>query len=267
MPYHPTGKVLHSCHGKNFMEVVDHGDTRSLCFSNSVIHSKMSLLSPHKLVLKYTHYMMAASLLVKPLPTRILLIGVGAGSFLQFINHFFPHCSVDGVDYSENVIRIARVYFKLPENDRITIHCDDGLRFLSHRQQQDRYDLILIDAFNDNGMAKNIYSSEFLRLAKENTHDGGIICCNLWSGNADMFNHVKKAIQKNSENSIFIPVRQRENIVAVLFQDQLPWQKICPSTAKLDQLKKRYGFDFHQVSASARKNNMKIGEKIQFLLS
>ncbi len=260
-------KVLHSGHEKNFMEVVDHDDTRSLYFRNSVVQSRISLKNPHRLILKYSRYMMAACLLAKPVPVRILLIGVGAGSFLHFLNHFFPHSYVDGVDYSANVIKIARGYFLLPETDKINIHCDDGLHFLAHRQQSDGYDLVLIDAFNDSGMAKNIYSSEFLKLARDNLLSDGIICCNLWSGNRDMLNRAKKAILKNSQSNLFIPVGQRENIIALLFQSPLPWMKICPTTAKLDLLKKRYCIEFKDVSVSARKNNMKIGEKIRLLFS
>lgn len=266
MSYRPR-KVVHSCHDKNFMEVVDHDDTRSLYFRNSVVQSSVSLQNPHKLILRYSRYMMAAALLVKPAPTRILLIGIGAGSFIHFLNHYFPHSYVDGVDYSENVIKIARDYFSLPENNRMTIHCDDGLHFLSHRQESDGYDLILIDAFNDQGMARNIYSSEFLRLAQKNLLSEGVVCCNLWSGNTKLFKHVQKAIQKNSVKSLFIPVRKRENIIGLLLQNSWPWKKICPAATELNQLSKRYGFDFSEVSISARKNNMKLGEKFQLMFS
>jgi spermidine synthase len=266
MSYRPE-KVVYSCHDQNFMEVVDHDDTRSLYFRNAVVQSRISLQNPHKLILRYSRYMMAAALLVKPTPTKILLIGIGAGSFVHFLNHYFPHSYIDGVDYSENVITIARNYFSLPENRRITIHCDDGLHFLSQRQESDGYDLILIDAFNDHGMARNIYSSEFLRLAQKNLLGEGVICCNLWSGNRKLFKHVQKAIRKNSEKSLFVPVRKRENIIGLLFQSPLPWKKICPPAADLDQLSKKFGFDFSEVSISARKNNMKIGEKFQLLFS
>ena len=260
-------KVVFSCHDKDIMEVIDHEDTRSLYFRNAIVQSRISLQNPHNLILKYSRYMMAAALLAKPAPTRILLIGVGAGSFVHFFNHYFPHSYVDGVDYSETVINIARDYFLLPENRRITIHCDDGLHFLSNRRESDGYDMILIDAFNDNGMARNIYSSEFLRLARKNLLGEGVICCNLWSGNRKLFRHVKKAIQKNSEKSLFVPVRKRETTIGILFQTPLPWEKICPSDAVLDQLREKYGFDFSEFSVSARNNNMKLGEKIQLMFS
>lgn len=264
MSYRP-GEILHSCQGKNTMEVVERNGIRSLFFGNSVVQSKVSLQDPHKLLLKYSQYMMAASLLIQPAPKRVLVVGVGAGSFLHFFNHFFPQTSIDGVDYSENLLQLARDYFLLPENDIITIHCDDGLNFLSKIPQEKMYDLILVDAFNNLGMAKNIYSNEFLRLANQHLSAKGIICCNLWSGDTDMFKHVQKAILKNSKTNLFIPVRKRENIIAMLLQEPLPWARICPSSVDLDSLSRKFGFDFKEVSASARRNNMKMAEKIQKL--
>jgi spermidine synthase len=247
------------------MEVVDHNGIRSLYFLDAVVQSRMSLQKPHRLILKYTRYMMAAALLTVPAPAKILLIGVGAGSFLHFFDHFFPESSEDGVDYSEHVLAIARGYFFLPENHKITVHCNDGFRFLAGRHASHDYDLILIDAFNDHGMARNIYSHDFFRLAREHLADDGIICANLWSGDAAVFNSVQKGLRKNAETCLFIPVRERENVIALLLQRSTPWEQICPPAAVLDQLSSLYGFDFNEVSASTRKNNMKLAEKMRFL--
>jgi len=206
--------------------------------------------------------MMAASLLVMPRPKKVLLIGVGAGALLQFFHHFFPDTRIDAVDYSEHILKIARGYFSLPENDNIRIHCADGLLFISDSQNSGCYDLILVDAFNDNGMAKNIYSNEFLRLAQKKLCPEGIITCNLWSGNRKAFERVEKAIKKNSANAIFIPVRKRENIVSLLFQGPPPWKKICPASRELKRLSSKYHINFSEVSSDARKNNLKLGDRM-----
>ncbi len=260
-------KVLHTYYENNFIEVVDQDEFRSLYFHNKVVQSRMSLQEPHRLILKYTQYMMAAALLVKPVPTDILLIGIGAGALVHFLHHHFPSSPIDAVDYSEHVIKIARGYFSLPENDHITIHCIDGLDFLRKRDNKVKYDLILVDAFNDCGMAKNIYSNEFLSLAKQSISPEGTICCNLWSGNSDTYNKVQKAIRKNSTSSIFIPVNRRENIIALLFQTQPPWRQICLPDKILMQLSARYSCNFSEVSQSAKQHNLRLGERVQLWLS
>lgn len=259
-------KILHSHHDKNFMEVVDHGDFRSLNFNNEVVQSRIRLNNPGNLVLRYTQYMMAASLLAVPQPQRILLIGVGAGALVHFCNTHLSRSHMDAVDYSEHILGIARGYFSLPETERIHVHCNDGMKYLSSLRSDKLYDLILVDAFNDKGMAKNIYSNDFLKLARKHISEEGVICCNLWSGDEKLFNRVKKAIQKNSVGNVFIPVRKRENFVALLFQTATPWKKLCLSSKNLLELSERYAIDFKAVSASMKKHNLKLAEKVQLWL-
>lgn len=256
-------KLLHSHHDKNFMEVIDQGDYRSLYFQGSVVQSRICLKDPGRLILRYTQYMMAAALLSQPNPARILLIGIGAGALLHFFHRHFPNSRVEAVDYSEHIIKIARGFFSLPQSENIIIHCEDGLQFLQNSDTNSRYDLILLDAFTDTGMAKNIYSNEFFGLAEGRLSDTGILCCNLWSGNQKAFNRVKKAIRKHSASSLYIPVRKRENVIALLFQGQIPWRRICPPGSILHGYEKKYSIYFSEVSNTARKHNMKLGEKLQ----
>lgn len=266
MDYHHK-KVLHTVRGEKFIEVVDQGEYRSLYFKNSVIQSRLYHQAPEKLALRYTQYMMAAALLAVPDPARVLLIGVGAGALLHFFNHYLQNTPIDGVDNSDHIIKIAREFFSVPENNHISIHCEDGLRYLSTLSGSIRYDLILVDAFNDNGMAKSIYSSEFFKIAEAKLTKKGVICCNLWSGDQVTFTKVQKAMRKYSVSSVYIPVRQRENVIALLFQTELPWKTLCPSKAVLQGYSDQYDIDFKEVSGAARKHNIKIGEQMQLWFS
>jgi spermidine synthase len=260
-------KILHSVQKDTFIEVVDQGEYRSLYFKNSVVQSRLYHQAPEKLALRYTQYMMAAALLSIPDPARVLLIGVGAGALLHFFNHYLQGTPIDGVDNSDHIIKIARGFFSLPENNHISIHCEDGLKYLSTLKNSISYDLILVDAFNDDGMAKSIYSSEFFKVAEKKLTKRGVICCNLWSGDHGTFTRVQKAMQKHSASRVYIPVRQRENVIALLFQTELPWQTLCPSKDVLHGLSDKYDIDFREVSAATRKHNMKIGEQMKLWFS
>lgn len=262
----PKKKLLHRFQEENYIEVVEEGEYRSLYFKDSVVQSRIYNATPAKLALRYTQYMMAASLLVKPHPQKVLLIGVGAGAILQFFNHYLPDVSIEAVDKSEYILDIARRFFSLPENVRINVHCDDGLDYLCHHDHK-RYDLILVDAFNDDGMAKSIYSPEFLKIAGKRLSRSGVICCNLWSGRSKPYARVRKALEQNSTSRVYIPVRRRENIIALLFQNELPWRSLCPAKASLNELSNRYDIDFREVSSAAKKHNMKIGDQLQLWLS
>lgn len=266
MTLQPAKQLLHSLQEKNLIEVVDQGVHRSLYFKDEVVQSRIHRENPAQLVLRYTQYMMAASLLAIPAPASVLLIGVGAGSLLHFFNHYLPSATVDGVEYSPHIIKIARSYFNIPENDRITVHCEDGLQYLLGCSTAKTFDLILLDAFNDHGMAPSIYCNDFLQLARQKITPSGIICCNLWSGNLTTYNRVVKAIRKNCTSSIHIPVRGRENCIALLFQGPPPWKSLCPANTTLKSLSKIYDIDFKEVSAAARKHNLKLAEQMQLWL-
>jgi len=261
----PEKNLLYSHREKNFMEVVDEGHYRSLYFQGDVVQSRICLKDPGRLILRYTQYMMAAALLASTRPSQVLLIGIGAGSLLQFFTRFLPSCHIDAVDYSENIIRVARGFFLLPENDFIRIHCNDGLHYLKNLCQERLFDLILVDAFTDTGMARTVYSSEFFKTARSRLTPGGVVCSNLWSGNPTVYKSVHKAMTKHFSGSILIPVRKRENRIALLFQESVPWKAICPSPQVLEALTKTYAIDFAEVSAAARKHNMKLGERMQHL--
>lgn len=260
-------KVVHSVQGDNHIEVVDQGEYRSLYFKDAVVQSRLYHRTPEKLALRYTQYMMAAALLAVPAPTRVLLIGVGAGAVLHFFNHYLPNTSIDGVDSSAQIIKIARGFFSVPETNQISIHCDDGLNYLSSLKGTVSYDMILVDAFNEGGMAKNIYSAEFFKIAQKRLTQKGIICCNLWSGDQDTYTRVQKSLQKYSASRVYIPVRRRENVIALLFQTTLPWKMLCPQKPELQDLSKQYDIDFKEVSTTAKKHNMKLGDQLQLFFN
>lgn len=213
--------------------------------------------------------MMGASLLACPAPRSALLIGVGAGALIHFFNYFFPNCQLIGVDYSEQILKIAGGFFALPENENIRIYCDDGLTFLRQLSHNSRFDLILIDAFNDEGMAKTIYSNEFFKTAAEHLTAEGIICANLWSGKKDKFDEVQKNIRKHFVATLNLPVHQRENIISLIFQQSVPWSQFNLDTPQLMQLSKTFEqcIDFPLIDKMIKKHNLKLGERIQLWLS
>ncbi len=256
------GRVIHRGFWDNkLVEVVENGNSRSLYFCGSILQSRISLTDPHELVLFYPRYMVSA-LLPQPSPANVLLIGIGAGSLIHFLAHHFPNCNIDAVDNSPNIIDIARGYFFLSDSDRIAIHCEDGFEFLKNRSKKISYNIIFIDAFDENGMANRIYSKDFLSLCTKSLSPQGVISVNLWSGDAKKLKKVQKAIHKHSKGRIYIPVNDRENIIALAFTTSVPWKKIHLPKKELAAISQRFGFDFSEIVKMAQKHNMKIGHKI-----
>lgn len=257
----PTGTVVHKDYwNSQKVEIKDHGNFRSLYFDNDYLQSRMALNSPEELVLTYTWYM-AFSLLLLPNPTNILVIGVGSGSLIRFFHHHYPDCKIDAVDKSLHIIKLARGYFCLPDNPNISIHCQDGFDFIKSNSNK-RYDLILIDAFDSQGMAKTIYSTSFFQECVKSLLPQGIISCNLWSTNTNLFQSVKNSLLQEIPYHLVLPVPNRGNCVILALNFQIPWVSICLNKKKQQALAKRYSINFSQMIRIAKQNNLSLKDKL-----
>jgi len=262
MPSRP-GNIIHSeFFDKHLVEIVDDKDHRSLYFAGNILQSRISLIHPDELLLFYTRYMMTA-LLVQPKPAQVLLIGIGAGSLVSFLHHHFPRCVIDAVDNLPQIIRMAIGFFHMPNKDPIAIYCCDGFEFLASRKQRSFYDLILVDAFDENGMSRTIYTGEFFKLCLESLTPGGILSCNLWSGNAGELAEVKSEIQRYSTSQLYLPVPNRGNIVALAFNTPVPWEKINRPKKDLEALSKRLHIDLTHMVEIAKKHNLSLGQRLR----
>lgn len=262
----PPGTLLHRDYWNDYLvEITDSGDFRSLYFASSSLQGKMSLSTPHKLVLSYTQHMLLA-LLINHEPQNILIIGIGAGSFIRFLHHHFPHSRIDAVDYSQHIINTARGFFQLPENSRIVIHCEDGCQFLQDHKKEP-YDLILVDAFNDQGMAPTIYSDQFFRLCANNLTKNGVVSSNLWSGNSTQFKEVRALLATHFTAQISLPVPERGNIVTLSLPGQVPWPNICLKGKELQKKSRQFDLNFKEIVNIAKKNNMTLPTRIRSFLT
>lgn len=161
------------------MMVLDEGAYRSLYFDNQMTQSRMALAHPLWLILPYTRHMLAA-LLFNNHPRHILMIGLGGGSLAKFFLHYFPACRMDVVDSNPKMASIAQQFFFLPTETRLTLYCADGESFVTtQRANAPSYDLILLDAFDHDGMAHAIYTDLFFHDIQHLLSDDGLLAFNV----------------------------------------------------------------------------------------
>ena len=77
------------------------------------------------------------------------------------------------------VSRVGRRYFGLEDNPRLTVHDADARPFL--RRTDERYDLIVVDAYHQPYVPFYLATREFFRLARERLEPGGILALNVAS--------------------------------------------------------------------------------------
>jgi spermidine synthase len=117
-----------------------------------------------------------APLLSKPGAKEVLVIGFAAGTVArQYLA--LSNASVTGVEIDPLVVDVAREYFDLEESERLKVAIADGRTFLTLRP--DKFDIILMDAFNPPTIPFHLATREFFDLVKARLNPGGILAVNV----------------------------------------------------------------------------------------
>lgn len=155
---------------------------RYLQFSPQWIQGAMRLSRPDALELDYTREMMMP-LLLRPRrnwPRSVLQIGLGAASITRFLQRHLPRARLEVVEIDAEVVLIAWQFFRLgDESARLKIEIADGFAYLAATRR--RFDLILVDGFDEQGRAGRLHSLPFYRLCRERLEGGGMMVTNLLS--------------------------------------------------------------------------------------
>ena len=143
--------------------------------------SCMLVDDPQRLVFNYTK-MLFASLLVNPNPERILIVGLGGGTMSNSLHQIFPDATITNVEIDPAVIKVARNYFGFFENEKVTSVIQDGRIFVKRAVlKQQKYDWIILDAFNGDYIPEHLMTKEFLLEVKMLLSDEGILTANTFS--------------------------------------------------------------------------------------
>jgi len=257
-----SGELLHREEWNgDLVEIIASDGLRSLFFASRYLQSCMAPDHPERLQLSYTRYMLLGLPALESVQ-HILIIGIGAGSLIHYCRHHFPDSIIDAVDNSPRVIALARRFFMLPENEHVRIHCEDGLSFLAGRAADRDYDLILVDAFDHQGMADSIYSPLFFMRCSTVLADEGMLSCNLWSDDAQQLDAIRHSIASCLDGHIFVSVPDRGNAVILAFRQPVPWHRFNRSREQWQELEDRFGLDFRTMLKVVRQEGRSLLQRL-----
>ena len=115
-------------------------------------------------------------LLGRPLE-RVAILGNAGGTTARALGLYYPRAEVDGVELDPAVSRVGRRFFGMEDNPRLIVHDVDARPFL--RASDDRYDLIVVDAYRQPYVPFYLATREFFRLVREHLTPGGIVALNV----------------------------------------------------------------------------------------
>lgn len=106
-----------------------------------------------------------------------LILGVAGGSVIQTLRDEFDFKGkITGVELDKKIIEIANNYFGLNKFNDVEIINDDAQNFIS--KTKEKYDLIVIDVFQDNIMPDFLFEENFVNNLKKILDKNGNILFN-----------------------------------------------------------------------------------------
>lgn len=163
------------------------GNVRTMLFvrdtGEEVVESQLDLQNPEQLRVAYTQYMFL-NYLFDPRPEKVLIVGLGGGSMVHFLQHYDPEVQIDVVEIDPAVVSIAEDYFGVSSEGTVKIMTADGFDYL--RTTEEKYDVIYMDAFlkpsdetDSTGAPLRLHSAPFYDAVKERLEPGGVVVFNL----------------------------------------------------------------------------------------
>ena len=161
----------------NYLQVSEN-DRRVILSTNVLFGVQSVYMKEDGLTGMYYDYAMAAPLMVadkKPQDMNVLILGMGTGTYATQCKKYFGDMEIEGVEIDKKITELARTYFSLPEDVKVTTY--DGRAYLQAMNQ--KYDVIMVDAYQDITIPFQMSSVEFFTMVKEHLSENGVMVVNM----------------------------------------------------------------------------------------
>ncbi len=188
------GELLHETQSDySHIRVREKDGVRSLLFvdedGTEQRQSAVALAAPGKNQLGYTGSLFTSMLYRYP-QERVLIVGLGGGGMVRYLNAAFPAMMVEAVEIDPVVVALAAEYFGTVPGPRTRLHTRDAFAFF--REETGLYDAIYMDAFlrpaPDSGLEEKtirLKTVAFLETVRSRLVPGGVVAFNLIESRAE----------------------------------------------------------------------------------
>ena len=161
----------------NYLQVKE--TDKSVILSTNVLFGVQSIkMKEDGLTGMYYDYALAAPLMADA-PNKekmeVLILGMGTGTYAHQCRKYFENMMVEGVEIDQKITDLAGIYFDLPEDVRVTTY--DGRAYL--QAIDNKYDVIMVDAYQDITIPFQMSSLEFFTLVKDHLKEDGVMVVNM----------------------------------------------------------------------------------------
>ena len=172
-----TGLIYEGESVYNYLQVKE--DKNNVILSTNVLFGVQSILRKDaSLSGMYYDYMMAAPVMAgvnEKEDLDVLVLGMGTGTFALQCERYFDNIHIEGVEIDEKITKLAKQYFQQPEDIPVTTY--DGRAYLNAVDK--KYDVILVDAFQDITIPFQMSSVEFFTMVRDHLKEDGVMVVNM----------------------------------------------------------------------------------------
>lgn len=224
--------------------VYEEDDQRCMSFTRrnqTARQTCRSLDDPNQFVFSYTKMMMGA-LYLNPNPRKILIVGLGGGVLPTALAGMFPDAAIDIVEIDPAVVRVARQFFDFNPSQRVRVFEEDGRVFVKRAGKSgQRYDLVMLDAFDHEYIPEHLLTREFLLEVKTLLTADGVLVANTFSSSR-LYPHESTTYESVFGTFYNLRVKLKNRIVLTRM-DGLPALDIIKRNAdSLEEKLKPFGF-------------------------
>ena len=160
-----------------YIQVVERSDgSRALKLNEGVaVHS---VWHPDSVLTggEWDMFLLVPPLLDRPVE-RMLVIGNAGGTIARAFGLLYPDVVIDGVEIDPKVSEVGRRFLGVDENPNLHVITADGRPYL--RLTDERYDLIVVDAYRQPYIPFYLATREFFELTRDRLTPGGVLALNV----------------------------------------------------------------------------------------
>ena len=162
----------------NYLQVYE-GDSKIYLSTNVLFGVQSVYQKDGKLTGMYYDYAMASAYMAgvneNERSLNALILGMGTGTFATQCSRYFDNMEFTGVEIDDKITTLARTYFDLDEDIDVVTY--DGRAYLN--ASEEKYDIIMVDAYQDITIPFQMSSAEFFSLVKSHLNENGVMVVNM----------------------------------------------------------------------------------------
>lgn len=183
----------------------------------------------NELAFSYTRTI-ARTIELAPAKKNILIIGGGAFTLPEYLAKQYPDSQVDTVEIDPELPGIAAQYFNFNQPGNLAIISQDARTYVA--QTAARYDIVVMDAYNDGSIPFSLVTAEFISDLNATTKPDGVVIANFIASTSpqckELFATFDTVYESRFEYGDYAPLadlsyESRQNIIGTYSHRPLSW--------------------------------------------